>query len=261
MFKFKSYPIVVSAGALAMFALASTAQATPVSGQTTYVFDQDFCSTSCLNGASGGTITLSSPASNEVTVSVDLSSVNFHNNMGASFAFNLTGITGSVTSVDGITADTGMWSFNNESGGTISAGTIKEDGAGDFEYGLTCSNCAPSNGDVADQTLSFTISATGLDFDSFQQLSTKTSYFAATVFNPINGSCTGAIGASGASSGSTSTYLGGMTSTCTGAVPAPPIGQGLPVALAIGSLLLGFKLWERSQKHRSLGTVIPHAAA
>jgi hypothetical protein len=43
--------------------------------------------------------------------------------------------------------------------------------------------------------------------------------------------------------------------------PAPPIGQGLPVVLAVGGLLLGFKLWERSQKHRSLGTVIPHAAA
>ncbi len=45
------------------------------------------------------------------------------------------------------------------------------------------------------------------------------------------------------------------------AVPTPPIGHGLPVALAIGGLLLGFKLWERSQKHRSPGTVIPHAAA
>jgi hypothetical protein len=45
------------------------------------------------------------------------------------------------------------------------------------------------------------------------------------------------------------------------AVPAPEIGHGLPVALAGGGLLLGFKLWKRSQKHRSLGTTIPHAAA
>jgi hypothetical protein len=44
-------------------------------------------------------------------------------------------------------------------------------------------------------------------------------------------------------------------------VPAPPLGHGLPVALAVGGLLLGFKLWERGQKRRSLGTAIPHAAA
>jgi hypothetical protein len=43
--------------------------------------------------------------------------------------------------------------------------------------------------------------------------------------------------------------------------PAPPIGQGLPVALAVGGLLLGFKLWERGQRRRSLGTALPYAAA
>jgi hypothetical protein len=44
-------------------------------------------------------------------------------------------------------------------------------------------------------------------------------------------------------------------------VPAPPIGHGLPVVLAVGGLLLGFKLWERGQKRRSLETAVPHAAA
>jgi hypothetical protein len=44
-------------------------------------------------------------------------------------------------------------------------------------------------------------------------------------------------------------------------IPAPPIGQGLPVVLAVGGLLLGFKLWERGQKRRSPETAIPHAAA
>lgn len=45
------------------------------------------------------------------------------------------------------------------------------------------------------------------------------------------------------------------------AVPAPPIGHGLPAALAIGGLLFGAKLWERSKRRGSLGTAMPHAAA
>jgi hypothetical protein len=43
-------------------------------------------------------------------------------------------------------------------------------------------------------------------------------------------------------------------------VPAPLIGHGLPVVLAVGGLLFGAKLLERSKKRRSLGTAIPHAA-
>jgi hypothetical protein len=43
-------------------------------------------------------------------------------------------------------------------------------------------------------------------------------------------------------------------------VPAPSIGRGLPVLLAVGGILFGARLWERSKK-RSSGTAIPHAAA
>lgn len=42
-------------------------------------------------------------------------------------------------------------------------------------------------------------------------------------------------------------------------VPAPPIGHGLPVLLAVSGILLGAKFWGRSKK-RPLGTVIPHAS-
>lgn len=38
------------------------------------------------------------------------------------------------------------------------------------------------------------------------------------------------------------------------AVPAPPIGRGLPVVLAIGGILLGTKLWGRSKNRRMLAT-------
>jgi hypothetical protein len=44
-------------------------------------------------------------------------------------------------------------------------------------------------------------------------------------------------------------------------VPAPPIGRGLPVLLAVGSMLFGAKLVERSKKRCSPGSATPHAAA
>jgi hypothetical protein len=43
-------------------------------------------------------------------------------------------------------------------------------------------------------------------------------------------------------------------------VPAPSIGRGLPVFLAVGGMLSGARLLARSRKRRSLGTAIPHAA-
>ena len=42
--------------------------------------------------------------------------------------------------------------------------------------------------------------------------------------------------------------------------PAPPIGYGLPVLLAVGAMLFGAKLLERSKKHHLLDTAVPHAA-
>jgi hypothetical protein len=45
------------------------------------------------------------------------------------------------------------------------------------------------------------------------------------------------------------------------AVPAPIIGHGLPVVLAVGGLLFGAKLLQRTRKSRSIGTAMPHAAA
>jgi hypothetical protein len=45
------------------------------------------------------------------------------------------------------------------------------------------------------------------------------------------------------------------------AVPAPPIGRGLPVLLAVGGILFGAKLFARTRRRRWLGTAIPHAAA
>jgi hypothetical protein len=45
------------------------------------------------------------------------------------------------------------------------------------------------------------------------------------------------------------------------AVPAHAIGHGLPVVLAVGGVLFGAKLLERSRKRRLFGAAIPRAAA
>jgi hypothetical protein len=44
------------------------------------------------------------------------------------------------------------------------------------------------------------------------------------------------------------------------ATPAPPIGSGLPGVLAVGGLLFGARLFERSRKSRLPGAAAPHAA-
>jgi hypothetical protein len=44
-------------------------------------------------------------------------------------------------------------------------------------------------------------------------------------------------------------------------VPAPLIGHGLPVLLAVGGILFGAKFLERGKKRRLLEATIPHAAA
>jgi hypothetical protein len=67
-------------------------------------------------------------------------------------------------------------------------------------------------------------------------------------------------GGSSAGYGSSGTQVAMNNLTIT-PVPAPLIGRGLPVVLAVGGVLLGAKLSQRSKKRRSPGSVIPHAAA
>ena len=44
-------------------------------------------------------------------------------------------------------------------------------------------------------------------------------------------------------------------------VPAPPIGHGLPVLLAVGGMLFGGGLLQRGRKRSWLANVIPEAGA
>jgi hypothetical protein len=89
----------------------------------------------------------------------------FHDTGFDSFTFDLAG--NPTISVSGITVGAGTWGLVS-----TTAGSIHQDGAGNFEYALNCSNCGPSAGDVTDFTLSFNVTATGLTPASFHELST-----------------------------------------------------------------------------------------
>jgi hypothetical protein len=52
----------------------------------------------------------------------------------------------------------------------------------------------------------------------------------------------------------------GFAANGTLAVPAPLIGHGFPILLAVGGVLFAAKLLERSKQRRTLGTAAPHAA-
>jgi len=52
---------------------------------------------------------------------------------------------------------------------------------------------------------------------------------------------------------------GDVLLTAVSTVPAPIIGGGLPILLAVGGLLFGAKLFEHSKKRRALQSAIPYA--
>jgi hypothetical protein len=229
MFKFTSYPIVVSAAAFGLVALAiSPARATPC-GVTSTLTESNLAG---LGSGDFGTVcitytgTLLAPG----TATVEFTA-------GPGFAFvdsNIADLNSTtITSVSGLPthfSDTGPGQVDGF--GNFSNTTKYKDASSPFS---TITFDIAGTFTAADQVL--TANANGFDA-------------AAHIIDNIAGD---------PNNGKTG-YAGECVSNCV-IVPAPSIGHGLPVVLVVGGLLLGFKLWERKQNRRSLGTAVPHAAA
>jgi MYXO-CTERM domain-containing protein len=226
--------ILQALGQLALLAVAlAIAPAAQAAFQTTYTFDVDYCTSGCLFGGTGGTVTLTQNGAGDVTVTVSLTGVDFHDQGLTSFVWNL----------DDAVTGVSIQNLAGDGGGTWSAlqTSVHEDGAGTFDYAVNCSNCGPQNGGVEIASISFDVLGTGLTTDSFHFLSSggsPSAYFAAAVFNTTDTTCTGVIGADGGTTPRTGGSNDG-SGDCATPVQEMPEPHGLALA-GLGLLAVGF---------------------
>jgi hypothetical protein len=173
-----------------------------------------------------GTVTLTQvgPVANgEVEVKVTLAD---------SIVFAATGAGGGQALLFDISGGPTITDFTQLSGAptvtlaSTTPGTIHADGSGDWQYGVGCTTCNGTSPPTVANPLDFDISATGLTPASF--VTNGTNLFAVDIGIP-NGA-------------------GGFTTGVATVVPAPLVGHGLLVLLAVGGVLFGGKLLENLKK-------------
>ncbi len=221
----------------ALSALGLSLVAVPASADLIFTLD----SASSLGSGNYGTVTVHQVATDEVSVTVDLASgVGFVNTGLQPFTFSLDSGIAALSASNFSNLTTGF-AFNTTS-------PISNDGAGTFQYGLTCTTAVCGNGGNAPFVgpLTFDLTATGLLETSF--ISNGTATFAVDICKNIasDGSCTAgantgvAYGNTGTTSGGTGTTTGGPGTTSGGTVPEPAtlalLGFGL-MMLAFGRRL------------------------
>ena len=154
--------------ALALLGFAgSPAHAVP---SASFDFTSDHCTGGCLNGGVGGTVTVSETAADtlhfDIVPAAGFGIIATGAGSGTSFGFNLAGD-------PTITFSSLTSGFIVVGGNPANAATISMNGAGDFEYGVSCNppSGACGNGGSAPYfgTLSFDITASGLTLASLEQ--------------------------------------------------------------------------------------------
>jgi len=155
---------------------------------------------------------------------------------------------------------------------TMSAGQGGPTGAAQFsavtlfEFTFT----APAGGEMFqvqhDDGVSLFLAGTENDCTGFTSATCTSDLLPFTASGPVSSESTSAL----MNLGSLQTYdlwytaangVPEILETMTTVVPAPPIGRGLPVILAVGGILFGAKLWERSKRRSPRETLVSHAAA
>jgi hypothetical protein len=237
-------PLSLLAGAAAL-ALGSTA-APVVSHANTYTLSD--CATGVCSPQLGnnlGTITTTDISSTEVEVDVSLASgINWVGTGNNTFSWSLSGQTGTL-SVENLTND----GFSSDWTG-LNVGTNHTDGMGSQGFWIDTTLNGNSSDDNAALVFDLVASGTGAALSTADFVlggtagdTGKPYYFLADLY------------CGGTSCGDT-----GMTGLV-GAAPAPPIGRGLPVVLAVGGLLFGARLWDLGKKRFLAGAASPQAAA
>jgi hypothetical protein len=222
--EFKVVTILVTTAALMLVgSILAPASASTI----TYPLTSDFCSGGCGTPPFGA-VTVSSISSTEVSVNLTLAphEVFAVSGAGDALLFDLSG--NPSINVSSLT-------FGFTATQTASGGNSHADGTGNWQYSIDCTGCG--NGTSPPQLsgpLNFDVTvAGGIAPSSFIQNGSGL-FFATDIGTGCNPSCsaTGDVGAP------------------TAVVPAPLIGHGLFVLLAVGGVLLGGKLLETWKKHR-----------
>jgi hypothetical protein len=217
MLGFRTLPIFAGAAAIGALVLTANAARADI-----FPINSDHCTNPCLNGGTTtSAITVVQEAADTVDVTVTLASplTSFarSSGQGAEVLFNLPSFA-SVT----LEGDTPAFPAT-----IVNSGSLSPDGAGTFSYSLQCTlistNC--NGGDIGvGTTITFDVTATNITPASFTANSDG-NFFAVDV--------------RGDSDAKT-----GLVDSHTHIVPAPVIGHGLLVLLAVGGVLLGGKLVE-----------------
>lgn len=180
---------------------------------------------STLGAGDYGTVIVHQIAPNEVSVTFDLAAgVGIVNTGLEPFTFSLASGLPTLTSANITNLTTGFALDPNS--------PVSNDGAGSFQYGLTCTEAVCGKGGNAPftGTLTFDITLAGILETSF--VSNGTATFAADICTSTNGTgCQGATGAAYGSSGGTTSGGGGASSGGTAPEPATLalLGMGLTI--------------------------------
>jgi hypothetical protein len=216
MLKFKLLPILAATAAALML---SVGMATPASADL-FDFTSDHCTGGCGTSPFGSVMLTQNGTSVDVVVTLFNGSEFIQTGAGDNYLFKFDASSG-ITN-----ADITITSPTSPTLSVVGPGSFDGDGTGDYDFGIchevsgSCSNTASSP--IAGP-IDFTVAnATTADLE---------------IVNDAGFLFTADIKATNGNTGPVAV------------VPAPPIGHGLPVFLAVGALLFCANLWSRRTRN------------